>query len=342
MLSENFIAPEDRKTIVVLGAAGRLGHLIVDYILRKRFTYSVHMIVTTHELKLPEVQLLKEKGALIFNHDFDLSKPLEAHPKTYQFLKSALYNAKVVISCLSSEDRNVIPLIHKNIFTLMNELKIPRFVPSDFCVDYRDMSPGDYEIMEYKLRTWNSLQLLSSNGSLEFTSILCGCWMQMFQEPWMRFVNIHKGEIFHWGEGNEQFQVTSIDDVAAFTVDCVTNFYNETKNKFCGIVGDTITMTNLRDSFSKIMQKDFRLIKLGELNDLDNEIKRLKEQKPVTFVKHFESNVEELEQLKMMLNDKYLIKQEDLWNERYEKERDVSLITMVDFLRNTFGGAIPE
>jgi len=120
-------------TVLVVGSTRILGSLIVAAVIDKG-TFEVKAMVRSsndsHEEKRQEIDEMKAKGAAIV--EGDLIKP--------ETLLQACAEVDVILSAVGNNEVNL--LGQKNLIDPAKQQGVQRFIPSDYSVDYRQLSLG--------------------------------------------------------------------------------------------------------------------------------------------------------------------------------------------------------
>ena len=115
--------------IVLAGATGDLGHRIAECLLKRGAV--VRALVRPAGARKPVVAALRELGAEIVEVDFT----------SVTALTKACAGASCVVSALSGL-RDVIVDAQKRLLDAAVAAGVPRFIPSDYCIDYTKLPAG--------------------------------------------------------------------------------------------------------------------------------------------------------------------------------------------------------
>lgn len=92
-----------------------------------------------------------------------------------------------------------------------------RFVPSDYSLDLFALSPGENWNSDDR-RTFDQRLIDSGQG---YTIVFNGGFMETVASPFMQMVDPVAGTLSFWGDGTTPFDLTSMDDTAAYLAEIV-------------------------------------------------------------------------------------------------------------------------
>ena len=145
---------------------------------------------------------------------------------------------------------------------------VPRFIPSDFSLDFTKTRPGDNRNLDLR-RTF--MEQVDSRP-IRATSILNGAFADLLvgDAP-----IILKGprKVLYWGDGDQAFDVTAKDDVARYTALAAMD---EDTPRFLRIAGDVVTPRSLAALMTSMRGKTFGLWRAGSLGRLSAIIRILR------------------------------------------------------------------
>lgn len=235
------------KTIAIAGASGRLGQLITASLLEGGA--EVRAIVRpTSALK--KVESLQQLGATIVQVDF-------ANPVA---LAEACRNCSCVVSALAGL-RSVIVDAQTLLLNAAVEAGVPRFIPSDYCIDYTKLTPGNNRNLDVR----REFQERLDKAPIAATSILSGMFTDLLtgQAPVVLF---ERKRVLYWGNADQLMDFTTMDDTAAYTAAVAVD---EVTPRFLRIAGDQISARGLAHVASEITGEQFKLFRpagIGTLN----------------------------------------------------------------------------
>lgn len=241
----------DARPIILAGATGDLGHRIANYLLQKGAL--VRALVRTGSNK-PNIIALREAGAEIAEVDF--SSP--------QALAEACRGGACIVSALSGL-RGVIVDAQTQLLNAALEAGVPRFIPSDYCIDYTKLSPGSNRNLDLRREFSQRLDA----ATIKATSILNGMFTDLLtgQAPVVLF---GMKRILYWGRVDQPMDFTTIDNTAAFTAAAALD---DSAPRYLCIAGEVASIRNIQRAASQTTGKKFGLLRPGGLGLLVTMIK---------------------------------------------------------------------
>jgi uncharacterized protein YbjT (DUF2867 family) len=142
---------------------------------------------------------------------------------------------------------------------------VPRFIPSDFSLDFTRTPPGSNRNMDLRRKFRDRLD----GAPIRATSILNGAFMDMLtgQAP---FILFGPRRVIHWGRADQAVDFTTMDDVAAYTAAVALD---PTSPRWLRIVGDETSPLGLAAAASEVTGKPFRTLRMGGIGLLEGMIK---------------------------------------------------------------------
>ena len=236
-----------QRLIVLAGATGNLGDRIASA-LRKREA-SVRAIVRPGTS--PErLTRLREQGVEIVEAD------LHSRPD----LVKACSGASCVVSSLLGLEAIMIDA-QGALLDAAVEAGVPRFVPSDYAMDFTKIAPGLNR--NFDLHRKFRERLL--RAPIRSTAVLNGAFMNLLtgEAPLVLF-KINR--VLYWGEKPDQeLDFTTMDDTAAYTAEVALD---PDAPPILRIAGEQISAAGLATIASEVSGKDFRLLRGGSLGRL--------------------------------------------------------------------------
>ena len=240
-----------RDIIVVAGATGRLGGLITAA-LRERGA-RVRAVVrhgTAKEKRVP----LERVGADVVAVDYsDLAQ-----------LARACGGAVCVVSALAGLG-DVIIDAQSSLLDAAVAGGVPRFIPSDFAIDFYRMPPGYNRNLDLRREFAKRLDA----APIASTSVLNGMFADLLrgQAP---FILTPIRRVVYWRDADQPMDFTTIEDTAAFTAAAALD---PTTPRFLRIAGEVASARDLATIASEVKEKRFRLLRAGDLQRLERLIR---------------------------------------------------------------------
>ncbi len=239
------------KTILVAGATGDLGGRIIDALIEQGA--NVRALVRA-ESSPGAVGQLREKGVEIRQANlFEVSEIAEA-----------CAGVDCVVSALSGL-REVIIDAQKCLLDGAVAAKVPRFIPSDFSLDFTNLVPGKNRNLDLR----REFHRILDDAPIRATTVFNGAFMNLLTKE-MPLILYRFKRILYWGASSVKMDLTTMDDTAKFTARAALE--TETP-RFLRIAGDRVNAKDVRDIMSGITSKNFKLFRAGSIGLLDVIIK---------------------------------------------------------------------
>jgi hypothetical protein len=202
-----------------------------------------------HETAREKLARLQELGVTIAS--VELSSPSKVAP--------ACAGASCVVSALQGL-RGVIVEAQAVLLEAAVEAGVPRFIPSDYSIDFTKLPPGDNRNLDLRRDFHERLD----QAPISATTIYNGAFADMLagQMPLVLF-KLHR--VLYWGNADQRMDFTTIDDTAAFTGSAALD---PTTPRFLRIAGDQLSARELAAVASEVTGEEFRLFRAGGLGTL--------------------------------------------------------------------------
>ena len=264
-MAEPTVIPQRGKTtepatIVLAGATGDLGFRIAQALLKRGA--AVRALVRAGNTK-PEVTLLRDLGADIIEVDFN----------SVTALTNACAGAACVVSALSGL-RDVIVDGQKRLLDAAVAAGVPRFIPSDYSIDYTKLSNGSNRNLDLR-REFN--QRLDQ-APIQATSILNGMFTDLLtgQAPVVLF---GVKRVLYYGDADQPLDFTTTANTAEFTAAAALD---PTTPRYLRVAGEVATVRGLQAAATAATGQPFKLLRVGPLGVLGAMIKVTKALMPTT------------------------------------------------------------
>lgn len=240
-----------KKIIVVAGGTGNLGERIIRALLNKGA--EVRIIVRS-ESNPEKIARLEEQGAKIYS--INMSNGEE--------IKTACIGASCVVSALAGL-RDVIIDTQKIILDAAIAAGVPRFIPSDFSLDFTTFSAGENRNLDWRREFHTHLD----QAAISATSIFNGAFTDMLTGQ-MPLILFKKKMILYWGNADHRMIFTTINDTALYTANAALD---DSTPRFLRIAGDQISPREIKEVVSELTGTKYRLFRAGGLGMLSTLIK---------------------------------------------------------------------
>lgn len=174
-------------------------------------------------------------------------------------LSDACRGASVVVSALNGLRPTIIDAQRRLVEAAVTA-GVPRFIPSDYSLDYTKTRAGDNRNMDLRreFATW------IDGTSLRPTSILNGPFAELLTGG-APIVLDKIQRVLYWGEPDRPIDFTTKDDVAAYTACAVLD---DDAPRRLRIAGDVQTPISLAALMTELTGKPFKLLRGGGLGRL--------------------------------------------------------------------------
>ncbi|MDO7854231.1 NmrA family NAD(P)-binding protein [Hymenobacter convexus] len=239
-------AHSETSTIVLAGATGDLGLRIARHLVQRGAT--VRALVRAGNTS-PAVAALREAGAAVVEVDFN----------SVTALTRACTGATCVVSALSGL-RELIVDAQKRLLDAAVAAEVPRFIPSDYCIDYTKLPVGSNRNLDLR-REFN--QRLDQ-APIAATSILNGMFTDLLtgQAPVILF---GPKRVVYWGSADQPLDFTTTENTAEFTAAAALDPHTP---RYLRVAGEVATIRDLQRAASAVTGQPFKLLWAGSVGVL--------------------------------------------------------------------------
>ena len=237
----------DQQPIVIAGATGNLGGRIARELRQRGAAVRAIVRPGTSAAKLASLQ---EQGVQIVEADL--------HDRAG--MMRACQGASCVVSSLLGLEKIMIDA-QGALLDAAVEAGVPRFIPSDFAMDFTKIEPGLNR--NFDLHRKFRERLL--HAPIRSTAILNGAFMNLLtgEAPLVLF---KISRVLYWGENPDQkLDFTTMDDTAAYTAEVALD---QTAPGILRIAAEQISAAGLAKAATEVTGKTFRLLRGGGLGRL--------------------------------------------------------------------------
>ena len=237
----------DRHRIVLAGATGNLGGRIARELRQRGASVCAIVRPGTSEERLTR---LREQQVEIVAADL--------HSRAE--IVRACKGASCVVSTLLGLEGILIDA-QGALLDAAVEAGVPRFIPSDYAMDFTKIKPGLNRNFDLHRRFRERLE----RAPIRSTAVLNGAFMNLLtgEAPLVLF-KIRR--VLYWGsEPNQPLDFTTIDDTAAYTAEVALD---PDAPSILRIAGEQITAAGLAEAASSVSGTPFRLLRGGSLGRL--------------------------------------------------------------------------
>jgi hypothetical protein len=204
-----------------------------------------------------KVAELRSLGATIVEVDFSNATDLT----------DACRGSDCVVSALAGL-RNVIVDAQTQLLDAAVEAQVPRFIPSDYCIDYTKLIPGNNRNLDVR----REFQQRLDKARIAATSVLSGMFADLLtgQAPVVLF---DRKKVLYWGNADQLMDFTTMDNTAEFTAEVALD---PVTPRFLRVAGDQISARGLTSVATQITGEQFKLIRPGGLGAFNLIIKTMR------------------------------------------------------------------
>ena len=233
--------------VILAGASGNLGGRIADALLARGA--AVRALVR-HDSDPLAVRALREAGVEVATVDY----------ASLTELAEACAGGSCVVSALAGL-RDVIVDAQTMLLSAAVAVGVPRFIPSDYCIDLTGLEPGTNRNLDLRREFHERLD----RAPIAATTIFCGMYTDLLggQAPVILFA---RRRVLHWGDADQAMDFTTVDDTAAFTAAAVLD---PATPRWLRIAGDEISARGLAAAASEATGTRFKLLRPGGLRAFD-------------------------------------------------------------------------
>jgi uncharacterized protein YbjT (DUF2867 family) len=230
-----------KKVILVAGGTGNLGQRIISYLLKKGAEVRAVVRAGSDSIKIKN---LTNAGVKVFKVNM-LNKE-EVAP--------ACIGASCVVSALAGLGEVIIDT-QKSLLDAAIASKVPRFIPSDYSLDFTKFSYGENRNLDLRRKFHEYLD----KSSISATTIFNGAFADMLTGR-MPLILFKKNLVLYWGNADHKMIFTTIDNTAEFTANAALE---PSTPRFLYIAGDQISAQEIKAAVSEVTGKKFSLFRAG-------------------------------------------------------------------------------
>ncbi|WP_268797735.1 NmrA family NAD(P)-binding protein [Pseudomonas huanghezhanensis] len=231
--------------IVVAGATGDLGHRVVRALAER----GAHVIA----LVRPGVEQVRLNG---LRNSCTTITPVSLDDA--QGLRRAIAGSGCVVSTLNGLEEVI---IEQQCMLLEAAVAagVPRFIPSDYSLDYTRTRPGDNRNLDLRRR----FATLLDRADITVTSILNGGFLELLEGD--APIVLPGRRVLHFGDAQQPLDFTAKDDVASFTADAALDPHTP---RFLRIAGNTLPPAQIARILTELTGQRYRTLRPGNIGTL--------------------------------------------------------------------------
>ncbi len=250
---------KDIKLVVVAGAAGKLGRLVIDALLAHP---SARVRALVRDPGKPEVaDLARDRVEL---HAFDaVAADAAARAR-------AVEGAYAVVSTLQGGPEVIIDAQ----LALLRAAKAAgarRFIPSDYSYDVFSLPAGINVNSDWR-RTLGERARPEISSSFEVVHVLQGMFTDKHVLGFLGLFDDEHGVVRYWGDGTTPIDWTTWEDTARFTAAAALDDRPVPEQLY--VAGDRLDVFGFARAWEPVRGRKLALERLGSLEDLEQETQR--------------------------------------------------------------------
>ena len=245
------------QTVLVAGAGGMLGGRIAAHLSEEPDT-RLRLMVRAGGRGADNVTLadLVARGAEMV--EADLTDPAS--------LDRATRGVDVIVSAVQG-GRDIMVAGQLALLAAASRNGVRRILPSDFALDLFRSPPGEHANFDMRRE---ADEAIAATG-IEHVNILNGSFMDNFLHSQFASVfDMEKGTATFWGDGNDPFDATSVEDTARYTARAAVD-RNLPSGKFA-LAGEQLTFNAIIDAVEHVSGRTFERRSQGRIADLKETI----------------------------------------------------------------------
>lgn len=231
--------------IVVAGASGDLGQRVVRALVER----GAHVIALVRPGTEP-ARLTELSNSRIAITPVSLEDG--------QGLRRAIAGSGCVVSTLNGLEEVIIEQ-QGRLLEASVAAGVPRFIPSDYSLDYTRTRLGDNRNLDLRRRFATQLDA----ADIAVTSILNGGFLELLEGD--APIVLPGRRVLHFGEAQQPLDFTAKDDVAAFTADAALDAQTP---RFLRIAGNSVSPAQIANILTALTGQHYRTLRPGNIGTL--------------------------------------------------------------------------
>ncbi|MDI3213328.1 NmrA family NAD(P)-binding protein [Arthrobacter sp. AL12] len=234
-------------TVLLAGATGDLGGRILRNLVTQGATVRV---LTRPGTDAARIAQLRAQGAEVVQANYD----------DPDGLRRACTGVDCVVSAINGLDSAIFSA-QSRLLEAAARVGAPRFIPSDFSIDYRGIRPRSNRNLQLRRVFAQTLDATE----IQATSILNGAFTDMLsgQAPMILF---SRRRVLFWSDPDQVLDFTTKDDTATYTAAAAA--LDKRAPRVLQIAGDQVTARTLASTMTDLTGTQFRLLYAGSVGSL--------------------------------------------------------------------------
>ncbi|HEX8676918.1 MAG TPA: NmrA family NAD(P)-binding protein [Segetibacter sp.] len=227
--------------ILVAGATGDLGGRIVRALLNRGGEV---IAIVRSSSDIEKINLLETLNVKVY----------KVKNWNVEELAKACIGVSCVVSVLAGLGEVIIDA-QKVLLDAAIAAGVPRFIPSDFSLDFTKFSDGENRNLDLRREFHKYLD----STSIASTSIFNAAFADLLTGQ-MPVIFLKQQLVLYWGDADNRWDFTTKDDAAAYTANAAMD---TSTSRYLRIVGDQISPREIKTVVSEVTGNKFRLIRTG-------------------------------------------------------------------------------
>jgi hypothetical protein len=229
------------KIVLVAGATGNLGKRIIKALLDRGAEVRAVVRTSTDTEKITKLEKL---GVKVFKVDM----------LNTEEVSRGCIGASCVVSALAGL-RDVIIDTQKVLFNAAILAGVPRFIPSDYSLDFTKFSNGENRNLDLRREFHEYLD----KTSISATTIFSGAFMDLLTGQ-MPLILFKQKLVLYWGNADHRMCFTTVADTATFTANVALDVSTP---RYLRIAGDQLSPRDIKAVVSEVTGNKYRLFRTG-------------------------------------------------------------------------------
>jgi nucleoside-diphosphate-sugar epimerase len=240
------------KTVVLVGASGRLGSHIAAALLDRP---DVSVRVLSRSETTEGRQALERRGATCFVGDLASASGLDA----------AVEGAFAVISAVNGGPEVVIEG-QSRLLDVAERHGVTRFIPSDYSLDFFALDDGDNVFLDLRRAFAKRIE----RSKLQYSHVMIGALTEVHLSKPYGIFDLEAGTATPWGTGAELVDVTTLADAGRFIAEVALD---EGAPKRVSFAGDAVSVMDVATSYARITGRALDVRSRGSIAELEDWIR---------------------------------------------------------------------
>ena len=229
------------KIIAIAGATGNLGGKIVKALRAKGAEVRAMVRLETDDLKIKE---LERQGVSVFQVDTGNKAEIAKH----------CLGADCFVSALAGLEETITET-QKIFLEAAVEAHIPRFIPSDYSLDFTGLKEGENRNLDLR----RAFHRYLDKSAIKATTVFNGAFMDLLTAE-MPLILFKQKRILCWGNPNQIMEFTTTQNVAEFTAAAAMD---DNSPRYLRIAGDRLSCSDFVKLLTELTGSRYQLFRPG-------------------------------------------------------------------------------